>query len=157
MFGISCTEVAKSKTHDQQSTSLSFSEEKHQHEEVNYYSQSTYQMDKELMVPLGDLFNAGRPTFSAVSSCFAPEVLQDCYDPCCSLENESFLFHQSPLLTVTTLSLDTHAVEHATASVRTPKQPPLFLLTTMGLVLENIALTSRQKSYKRPWQGWRFC
>ena len=75
------------------------------------------------------------------------EVLQDGYDLCRPLGNDSFEFDQSLLLTITAMLLDTDAAEQATTRARTPNQPPLFMLTTLGLVLKDI-ISHRQKAYK---------
>lgn len=74
------------------------------------------------------------------------EILQDGYDLSRPPESGSFEFDQSLLLTITALLLDTDTAKQATARIRTPNQPPPFLLTTLGLVLKEI-ISHRQKAY----------
>lgn len=74
------------------------------------------------------------------------EVLQDGYDLRRPPESGSFESDQSLILTITALLLDTDAAKQATARIRTPNQPPPFLLTTLGLVLKEI-ISHRQKAY----------
>lgn len=71
--------------------------------------------------------------------------MQDGYDLCRSPEGRSFEFDQSLILTITALLLDADAAKQSI--VRTPKQPPPLLLTTLGLVLKEI-ISQRQKAYK---------
>ena len=73
--------------------------------------------------------------------------MQDGYDLNRPLENESFEFDQSLILTITALLLDKDAAKQATARTRTPNQSPSLILTTLGLVLKEIIL-HRQKAYK---------
>ena len=73
--------------------------------------------------------------------------MQDGYQVDRPPEYESFEFDHSLILTITALLLDTDAAKQVAAGTRTPNQPPLFLLTTLGLVLKEI-ISHRQEAYK---------
>ena len=73
--------------------------------------------------------------------------MQDGYDLNRPPEGIPFEFDQSLILTITAFLLDTDAAKQAISRKVIPNQPPLALLTTLGLVLKEI-ISHRLRAYK---------
>ena len=73
--------------------------------------------------------------------------MQDGYDLSRPPEDRPFIFDQALLDTITAFLLDTDAAKKATTKMKMPKKLPPSLLTTLGLVLNEI-ISHKQKAYK---------